>query len=80
MPRNIIYYNSGANQISLDGIKSLPYTDVIIGFLVPYNNYNGLTGSGGDLPVWGHFDSNFRAPSRTCETTARMSWSPSAAS
>lgn len=47
-PRNVIYFSSGANQISLAGIGSLPYTDVIIAFLVPDDNDNlVLHGSGG---------------------------------
>jgi chitinase len=68
VPRNVIYYNSDANQISLDGIKNLAYSDVIIGFLIPYNNYNGLTGSGGDLPAWGAVDSNFQQTVRDLRT------------
>jgi chitinase len=38
--RNIIYFDSNANQIPLAGIAALPYTDVIVGFLV-----SGFTGS-----------------------------------
>jgi chitinase len=45
-PRNVIYYNSDANQIPLAGIANLSYTDVIIGFLVPDNDLN-LAGKGG---------------------------------
>ena len=45
-PRNVIYYNSGSNPISLAGICGLPYTDVILAFLVPDDNFN-LTGQGG---------------------------------
>src|SRR5271166_424929 len=45
-PRNVIYYNSKANQIPLAGIANLSYTDVIIGFLVPDSNLN-LVGAGG---------------------------------
>jgi hypothetical protein len=52
-PRNVIYYNSNANQIPLAGIASLSYTDVIIGFLVPDSNLN-LIGAGGA------FDSNLQ--------------------
>lgn len=33
-PRNVIYFNSKANPIPLAGIGNLPYTDVIVGFLV----------------------------------------------
>jgi chitinase len=47
-PRNVIYFSSGANQIPLARIGSLPYTDVIIAFLVPEDNDNlALHGSGG---------------------------------
>jgi chitinase len=52
-PRNVIYYNSNANQIPLAGIANLSYTDVIIGFLVPDGNLN-LIGAGGA------FDSNLQ--------------------
>jgi chitinase len=45
-PRNVIYFSSKANQIPLAGIGDLPYTDVIIAFLVPDENLN-LHGSGG---------------------------------
>ena len=45
-PRNVIYFSSNANQISLAGIGNLPYTDVIIGFLVPNSNLT-LVGAGG---------------------------------
>jgi len=45
-PRNIIYFDSKANQIPLEGIGTLPYTDIIIGFLVPDGNLD-LVGAGG---------------------------------
>jgi chitinase len=45
-PRNVIYFSSRANQIPLAGIGDLPYTDVIIAFLVPDDDLN-LHGSGG---------------------------------
>lgn len=45
-PRNVIYFSSDANQIPLAGIGTLPYTDVIVGFLVPDANLN-LHGTGG---------------------------------
>jgi len=45
-PRNIIYFDSKANQIPLEGIGTLPYTDVIVGFLVPDANLD-LHGAGG---------------------------------
>jgi chitinase len=47
-PRNVIYYNSDANQIPLAGIANLSYTDVIIGFLVPESDSDfTLIGKGG---------------------------------
>jgi chitinase len=45
-PRNVIYFSSGANQIPLAGIAGLPYTDVIIGFLIPDDDLV-LRGAGG---------------------------------
>jgi chitinase len=45
-PRNVIYYNDGSNPISLAGISGLPYTDVILAFLVPGDDLN-LRGQGG---------------------------------
>jgi chitinase len=45
-PRNVIYYNDGSNPIPLAGISGLPYTDVILAFLVPGDNLT-LTGHGG---------------------------------
>ena len=45
--RNLIYYNDNANQIPLAGIANLPYTDVIIGFLVPGPDGQTLVGGGG---------------------------------
>lgn len=53
-PRNVIYFSSGANQIPLAGIAGLPYTDVIIAFLVPDDDLM-LQGSGGA------FNSNLRS-------------------
>jgi hypothetical protein len=35
MSRDVIYFSSNANQIPLAGIGNLPYTDVIVAFLVP---------------------------------------------
>jgi chitinase len=46
MSRNVIYFSSNANQIPLPGIVKLPYTDVIVAFLVPDDNLN-LVGAGG---------------------------------
>lgn len=34
-PRNVIYFFNTANPIPLAGIANLPYTDVILGFLIP---------------------------------------------
>ena len=45
-PRNVIYYNDRSNPIPLAGINGLPYTDVILAFLVPGDNLN-LMGQGG---------------------------------
>lgn len=44
-PRNVIYFFNTANPISLAGIANLPYTDVILGFLIPdsSSNANELT-------------------------------------
>ena len=49
-PRNVIYYSSRANPIPLAGISKLPYTDVIVGFLIAADPDNGnfdLVGDGG---------------------------------
>jgi chitinase len=43
-PRNLIYFRRATNPISLAGIANLPYTDVIVGFLIPGST--GLTGDG----------------------------------
>jgi hypothetical protein len=51
-PRNVVYFNNGT--YSLTGIVNLPYTDVIIGFMYPDDNFN-LYGSGGA------FDDNLQA-------------------
>jgi len=37
-PRNVIYFFRATNPIPLAGIANLPYTDVIIGFLIPKNS------------------------------------------
>jgi hypothetical protein len=57
-PRNVIYFGSNANHISLAGIGNLPYTDVIIAFLVPDSNLK-LVGAGGAFDD--HLQSNIRA-------------------
>jgi chitinase len=43
-PRNVIYFFSATNPISLAGIANLPYTDIILGFLIP--DATGLCGDG----------------------------------
>jgi len=45
-PRNVIYFFRAANPISLAGIANLPYTDVILGFLIPDSTVTGLMGNG----------------------------------
>jgi hypothetical protein len=40
-PRNVIYFFHAANPISLAGIANLPYTDVILGFLIPVRHHLG---------------------------------------
>jgi chitinase len=45
LPRHVIYFFHDTNPISLAGIANLPYTDVIIGFLIP-NSTGGLKGDG----------------------------------
>ncbi len=46
LPRNVIYFFHAANPISLAGIANLPYTDVILGFLIPDSTVTGLMGDG----------------------------------
>ena len=46
-PRNVIYYSSSANLIALPEIASLPYTDVILGFLIPDPTVTKLITDGG---------------------------------
>jgi chitinase len=46
-PRNVIYYSSTANSIKLPEIASLPYTDVILGFLIPDPTVTKLIADGG---------------------------------
>ena len=45
-PRNVIYFYNATNPISLAGIANLPYTDVILGFLIPDSTVTGLTTDG----------------------------------
>jgi chitinase len=54
-PRNVIYYDDNSNPISLAGISGLPYTDVILAFLVPGSDYN-LVGQGGAFDSAGNPD------------------------
>src|SRR6516164_5787471 len=63
-PRNVIYYSSNANPIPLAGIASLPYTDVIVAFLVPDGNLN-LVGAGGA------FDGNLQSNIRTLQNAGK---------
>jgi len=58
MARNVIYYNNSDNQIPLAGIANLPYTDVILCFLLPDNNLNVHPDGGG---FGNDFQSNIRA-------------------
>ena len=67
--RNVIYYNDNANQIPLAGIVNLPYTDVIIGFLVPGPDGTTLVGGGG--PNGGAFDDQLRNNIRILQNAGR---------
>jgi mannan endo-1,4-beta-mannosidase len=64
MSRNVIYFSSNANQIPLAGIANLPYTDVIVAFLVPDGNLN-LQGAGGA------FDGNLQNNIRTLQNAGK---------
>src|SRR6476619_7503254 len=46
MARNVIYFDSSTKKIPMAGLVNLPYTDVIVAFLVPDDNFN-LVGAGG---------------------------------
>jgi mannan endo-1,4-beta-mannosidase len=63
-PRNVIYFSSNANQLPLAGIANLPYTDVILAFLVPDSNLN-LVGAGGA------FDDNLQSNIRTLQKAGK---------
>jgi chitinase len=69
--RNLIYYNDNANQIPLAGIANLnlPYTDVIIGFLVPGSDGFTLVGGGG--PNGGAFDDQLQNNIRILQNAGR---------
>jgi chitinase len=69
--RNTIYYNDNANQIPLAGIANLnlPYTDVIIGFLVPGPDGTTLVGGGG--PNGGAFDDQLQNNIRILQNAGR---------
>ncbi|MBV8888554.1 MAG: hypothetical protein JO305_02690 [Alphaproteobacteria bacterium] len=58
LPRNVIYFSSNANQIPLAGIRNLPYTDVVVAFLVPDHDLI-LHGDGGAFN--GDLQSNIQA-------------------
>ena len=58
MARNVIYYNKSNNQISLAGIADLPYTDVILEYLVTDGNLN-VYGDGGGFDI--NLQSNMQA-------------------
>jgi chitinase len=58
MARNVIYFNNTDNQIPLAGIANLPYTDVILAFLVVDGNLN-VHAEGGAFDS--HLQSNMRA-------------------
>jgi mannan endo-1,4-beta-mannosidase len=64
MSRNVIYFSSNANPITLAGIANLPYTDVIVAFLVPGNNLN-LYGAGGA------FDNNLQSNIQTLRNAGK---------
>src|SRR6516165_12053277 len=64
--RNVIYYNSSNDQISLSGIAQLPYTDVIIANLQPTSPSNlTLQGYG---PA---FDSNLKSNVRALKNAGK---------
>jgi len=63
-PRNVVYFSSKANQIPLPGIANLPYTDVIVDFLVPDGNLN-LVGAGGA------FDGNLKSNIQTLQRAGK---------
>jgi len=69
--RNTIYYNDNANQIPLAGIANLnlPYTDVIIGFLIPGSDGTTLVGGGG--PNGGAFDDQLQNNIRILRNAGR---------
>ncbi len=65
MARNVIYFSSNNNgQISLADIANLPYTDVIVCFLYPDNNFN-LQGDGDA------FDDNLQSNIQTLQNAGK---------
>jgi chitinase len=64
LPRNIIYFSSNANPIPLSGIGTLPYTDIIVGFLVPDAGLS-LHGAGGA------FNSDLQSNIRTLQNAGK---------
>jgi hypothetical protein len=63
-PRNAIYVDRKNSQIPLAGIANLPYTDIILSFLYPDENFN-LQLSG---PV---FDDNLTINIQTLQTAGK---------
>jgi chitinase len=63
-PRNVVYFSSNANQIPLAGIANLPYTDVIVAFLIPDSHLN-LVGAGGA------FDDNLQTNIRALQNAGK---------
>jgi chitinase len=61
-PRNVIYFNDGTYPLA--DIASLPYTDVIIGFLIPDDNLK-LEGAGGA------FDDNLQSNIQTLQNAGK---------
>jgi chitinase len=49
-PRHVVYFFHTTNPIPLAGIANLPYTDVILGFLIPNSNVTGLMKDGAAFP------------------------------
>jgi chitinase len=51
LPRNVIYFFHTTNPISLAGIANLPYTDVVLGFLIPDSTVTKLVKDGSAFPA-----------------------------
>jgi chitinase len=63
-PRNVIYFSGSANPIPFAGIRNLPYTDIIVAFLIPDDNLK-LYGSGGA------FDDNLKSNIQTLQSAGK---------